>query len=150
MKFASAQLEALDSVITALSRSKEKEYVRITQQLVALRDRLRKLSEPKPTVAVGIGVDRAISAMKEVLGDKLAVPRNPSSNWKIYLSTRIRDLGLTEDDCRSIARAIAVKWDPPYGFEYCIKAADRLLAESDTTVKKGKNRERAPVEMDDR
>lgn len=144
MKIASAQLNALETVIKALRKNPE--YKKITSDLEKLLAKLKKPAA-KP-VKSGIGVDRAVAAMREVLGAKLAVPRNPSETWIIYMSKRIKMLGLTEDDCRKIARCVAIKWNPPYGFEYCIKAADRLLVEADT-VKNSKNQDNAPVEMDD-
>lgn len=145
MRIAGAQLEALDTVINALS--KQDKHSSITKQLKLLRDRLRKSGEPKPTA--GIGVTRAIAAMREVLGAGLAVPTKPSDQWCMYLARRIRDLGLTEEDCRVIARVLAVKWNPPFGFEYAIKAADRLLAEASTVRRAAKTKASAPVEMGD-
>jgi hypothetical protein len=145
VKFAGAQLEALDSVIRALA--KKPKYDATTKQLKLLQAKLTKMDAPKPKS--GIGVDRAIVAMQEVLGKLLAVPKNPSAEWKMYLARRIRDLGLTEDDCRTIARTMMVKWNPPFGFEYGIKAADRLLAESSTVTKYSKTKASAPVEMGD-
>lgn len=146
MKIATAQLEALDAVIVALS--KKPSNSKVVKQLTLLSEKLHKSNAPKKETP-GIGVAKAIEAMKEVLGSKLAVPKNPSTQWTIYLAKRIRDLGLTVEDCKSIARAISNKWDPPYGFEYCIKAADRLLAESTTTQKQGKVKLSTPVEMEE-
>lgn len=140
-------MEALDVVIKALQKNKSN--AKTTAQLILLRDRLLKLCTPKVQGKPGIGVERAITAMRDVLGDKLAVPRNPSDQWRIMQSMRIKSLGLTEDDCKAIARCIAVKWDAPYSFEYCIRAADRLLTESSIVVKKTKTKENAPVEMDE-
>jgi hypothetical protein len=145
MRYSSLQLEALETVISALKRKPSNS--KITTQLELLLARLKKQDAPKPKP--GIGIDRAISAMRAVLGDKLAVPPNPSSEWCIYLARRIRTLGLTEDDCKKIAKCVAIKWNPPYGFEYCIKAADRLLAESSSAKKQSKTTDSSPVEMDD-
>lgn len=145
MRFAKAQLEALERVIDGLAATDSKSWQRTRAQLSLLHTKLLKLSEGKPKPKPGIGVERAIDAMREVLGDKLAVPRNPSKEWLMWKSKRIRELGLTEEDCRTIAKNILAKWQPPYSFEYCIKAADRLLAES--SVKKSK--ETAPAEMDE-
>ena len=148
MKFASAQLEALEVVIKALN--KKPQYSKTTKHLEILLDKLQKLNTPKAKQKPGIGVNRAIEAMRSVLGDKLAVPRNPAETWTIYLSQRIRNLGLTEEDCKKIARCVAIKWNPPYGFEFCIKAADRLLVEAETLKERPvKTVQRAPVEMDD-
>lgn len=146
MKIASAQLDALSKVITALAKNPD--YSKTTLQLKLLLERLQKENTPKTKGAPGIGVNRAIAAMREVLGVKLAVPKNPTTSWIIPLANRIKALGLTEEDCKTIARAVQVKWqNPPYGFEYCIRAADRLLAESEQVVVKGKGS--TPVEMDE-
>jgi hypothetical protein len=143
VKFARAQLEALERVIDGMAGSKES-WQGTRKLLMELHAKLEKLSAPKIKPKSGIGVDRAITAMREVLGDKLAVPKKPSEQWIILQAKRIRDLGLTEEDCRIIARNISAKWNPPYSFEYCIRAADRLLAEKATRPK-----ESAPAEMEE-
>jgi hypothetical protein len=143
MKFARAQLEALERVIDGMAGSKET-WQKTRKHLMDLHAKLEKLSAPKIKVKSGIGVDRAITAMREVLGDKLAVPKHPSEFWLMMQSKRIRDLGLSEDDCRTIARNIAAKWNSPYSFEYCIRAADRLLVE-----KHSRPKEAAPAEMEE-
>lgn len=144
MKFARAQLEALERVIDGLAGSDKPTWKRTRYQLSLLHTKLLKLSEGKPKPKPGIGVERAISAMREVLGDKLAVPKKPGDQWIFWQAKRIRDLGLTEDDCRTIARNILAKWQPPYSFEYCIRAADRLLVE-----KHKRDKDSAPAEMDE-
>lgn len=145
MRVAGAQLEALDTVIRGLRADK---YAAIKKQLLALSERLHRGNKPKP--AAGIGIDRAIEAMRSVLHKSLAVPSNPSADWRMWMASRIRNLGLTEEDCKRIARVMSAKWDPPYGFEYAIKAADRLLAESETApTRKGARKAEAPVEMGD-
>lgn len=149
MKFAKAQLEALERVIDGLVGAKSISWNNTRKQLLLLQERLEKLGAPKKQVKPGIGIERAVAAMREILGDNLAVPKNPADQWCFWQAKRIRDLGLTEDDCRSIARCISTKWNPPYSFEYCIRAADRLLAESTTVVKATKNKQSAPVEMDE-
>lgn len=148
MRFASAQIETLDLVIRALS--KKAAYSKHVKHLQALSEKLKKLNGPKKVAKPGIGVDRAIAAMKSVLGEKLAVPRNPSEQWLISKAMRIRALGLTEDDCKKIGNALQCKWDPPYSFDYAINAADRLLAEAETLgERKPKGAPVAPVEMGD-
>lgn len=144
MRFAKAQLDALERVIDGLAAGNSKSWSDTRKQLLLLQERLLKMSAPKAKEKPGIGVDRAIAAMREVLGTKLAVPRNPTVQWIIRQSQRIRDLGLTEEDCRLIAKNISAKWAAPYSFEYCIRAADRLLAETGKSSK-----ESAPAEMDE-
>lgn len=69
------------------------------------------------------------------------------------MSTRIRDLGLSEADCRSIARVtIAKDWRGMVSFEALIRQADRLLAEAQLELPVGPKRGQvagAPVEADD-
>lgn len=141
---ARAQIEALERVVNGLNRVK---YQETRKQLELLLEKLRKGNSPKPKS--GIGIERAIAAMREVLGDKLAVPRNPSDQWCMVQAKRIRDLGLSEMDFTNIAKCIATKWNPPYSFEYCVRAADRLLAEYPTVVRASKNKSNAPVGMEE-
>ncbi len=98
--------------------------------------------------AAGIGWRAAVGAMTTVLGPNLAVPQHPAVSWMAWMSNRIRALGLTEEDCRTLAKvALAKGWRPPISFETLIKGADRYLAEDTTTTPKATTK--APLKMED-
>lgn len=103
--------------------------------------------------APGIGWYRAAAAMREVLGTGLALPPRPDDGWQIWMSTRIRSLGLSEADCRTIAKVAKAKgWRPPISFETLIKGADRYLADAQLPLAApdiGKPDKRDPIEMED-
>lgn len=84
-------------------------------------------SEMKKKQAAGIGWQHAHRMMREVLGDRVTVPPAPMETWCIWMNKRIRDLGLTEEHCRTIARNVA-SWQGNISFENLIKGADRYLA----------------------
>lgn len=100
-----------------------------------LRDSiLRKLEVSELTVKsarpTGIGWAKAADAMREVLGTSLALPPRPDVGWIARMSGRIRDLGLTEEDCTTIAREAAKKGRRTESFEWLIKKAPEYLAEA--------------------
>lgn len=98
----------------------------------------------------GIGWQAAADAMREVLGNRLALPPSPDTVWMIRMSTRIRSLGLSVQDCKSIAKVQAAKGWKTYSFESCIKFADTLLAEAQLdipAVGKSGQPSRAPLDM---
>ncbi len=76
--------------------------------------------------------------MKGVLGNRLAVPPNPDVGWVVKMSNRIRDLGLTSENCAAIARVLEGRRGI-HSFERTIWDADKLLAESEL-----KQEERGP------
>jgi hypothetical protein len=81
--------------------------------------------------APGLGWTRAAAAMRAVLGPRLAVPPSPDIAWIMKMSNRIRDLGLTELNCRGIAGVLLARTHPRYhSFERAIWDADKLLAEA--------------------
>ena len=103
----------------------------------------------------GIGWQRAANAMREVLGKSLALPPRPTEQWMAWMSQRIKMLGLSEADCRSIAKVVQAKgWRPPISFETLIKGADRHLSEAQmplpaVTSTPSRSGWTAPTEVDD-
>lgn len=116
-------------------------------------DKLLKSELVKKKTAPGIGWVRASEAMKGVLGGKLTLPPAPSEQWCIWMNTRIKNLGLTEEHCRTIAQNVS-SWRPPISFETLIKGADRYLTSPQVAPQPWKARgnpvaARGPVEADD-
>lgn len=102
--------------------------------------------------ATGIGWKAAADAMREVLGSSLALPPRPDLGWMARMSNRIRELGLTVDDCRIIAIHLKNKRWTSYSFDRSIWIADRLLAEakaSPGSLPEPKRWASAPIGVDD-
>ena len=134
VRFTKGQRELITGLLEAVAAGEQpstseftKKHHRLAQEALdrLLKSELVKKAKPAP----GIGWYAAASAMRGVLGDSLAVPPNPAGEWCGRMSARIRDLGLTEDNCRHIARAAMENWSrAPYSFEWIIRKADELLA----------------------
>ncbi len=116
----------------------------------AILDKLDKSELVKARQPAGIGWKVAADAMREVLGARLAVPANPAVGWIVQMSNRIKNLGLTAGDCRTVARVLEAKGWKTYSFEKAIWAADRLLQEAQLELA-GTEAPRSahPLEMDD-
>ena len=113
-------------------------------------NKLEKSEMLKPSAkATGIGWRVAVDAMREVLGAQLAAPPNPDPVWMIKVSNRIRELGLSQEDCRSIAQVLKKRGWKVYSFDYAIRYADTLLQEAQLGPKPGgyARREVAPLAM---
>ncbi len=108
---------------------------------------IKKTAKP-----AGIGWERAAAAMRGVLGPTLALPPSPDIGWRSKMSGRVRDLGLSELDCVSIAKVLRAKGWKTYSFEKTIWAADRLLAEAQLPLSGVPDKPKPttrPVEMDE-
>lgn len=90
---------------------------------------LSELAGPKKKGEPGIGWNAAASAMREVLGDRLALPPAPTGEWCGRMSSRIRDWGLGLEECRKIAKA-ASTWKGAVSFESLIYKSLQLLSDS--------------------
>lgn len=100
----------------------------------------------------GIGLAAGVAAMESVLGPRsIAMPPHPDNLWCIKINARIKSLGLTVEDFKSMATALSAKgWNPPYSFERAVWSAERLIAESKDGggAKPNHDYYRAPKELD--
>lgn len=142
-------------IITSLTKSLG---IELTKSETRLRDNIVTKLETSELVkgtgsTPGIGWQRAANAMREVLGSGLALPPSPNAGWMARMSARIRDLGLSETDCRAIAKVwVAKGWRPPFSFEKMILGADRFLAEAQLPLAAPQNKLpgwSGPTEVDD-
>lgn len=93
--------------------------------------KLDQATLPRKTPETGLGVPAAIRVMEDVLGKgNLAVPPNPSGSWYGRVGARVKQIGLTEDDCRAIAAHVSGRWQMPVAFESLVWGAPKLLAEA--------------------
>lgn len=113
---------------------------------------LTKLEKSELTKATattpGIGWVAAAGAMRSVLGASLATPPHPDPVWMMKMNNRIRSLGLSPQDCRSIAEVMKAKGWKVYSFEKCIWNADTLLAEAQLDIPQTRGPDRRPMEME--
>ncbi len=94
--------------------------------------------------APGLGAQEAIRAFREVLGDRLVLPPPGAAGVYGQMANRLRDMGLTFDDCLTIARA-AICWKARrIEAESLIRQAAKLLAEGPEGAPKAS----APLEME--
>lgn len=97
----------------------------------------------------GIGWVVAAATMREVLGATLATPPHPDPVWMMKMNNRIRTLGLSVQDCKSIAKVLWAKQWRVYSFEKTIWNADTLLAEAQLDIPPTRGPDRRPMQMDD-
>lgn len=144
VRFTKAEREAIRTAFEEF-RPVKASWITAKQSVL---DKLEKSEMVKPSdKPSGIGWAAAAKAMREVLGPTLAVPSNPSVEWMVKMNNRIRDLGLSLQDCRSIAKVLAAKQWRVYSFEKTIWAADTLLAEAQLEIPQTQPRRAAPLEM---
>lgn len=99
--------------------------------------------------APGIGWVVAAGVMREVLGPTLATPPHPDPVWMMKMNNRIRTLGLSVQDCKSIAKVLWQKQWRVYSFEKTIWNADTLLAEAQLEIPQTKGPDRRPMAMEE-
>lgn len=75
-------------------------------------------------------VNDAIAAFKEVLGPRLLAPRFEARGVLGRMKNRIQALGLTRQDCVSIAKVASVQWAGIIRAESLVRQADKLLVEA--------------------
>lgn len=147
IRFTKAEREMVEAGLKSVRRPDLK-----VGQARAIESALVKLEGSDIVLAkktAGIGWIAAAEAMREVLGATLALPPAPDWGWQSRLAARIRDLGLTRDHFRTIAKVLKAKRWTVYSFEKAVWAADKLLAESELDVPYGPSNYRAPLEMPD-
>src|SRR5690606_29631606 len=100
-----------------------------------LESALKKLELAEmPVKQRGLTVPDAIKAFREVLGPRLLAPRYEARGVLGQMKNRIQALGLTRDDCITIAKAAAVEWQGVIRAESLVRQADKLLASAQMEV----------------
>ena len=147
IRFTKAEREAIR--VWALGELGDTQRVDIPAKVCqAILDKLEKSEMVKTSARpTGIGWAVAAQAMRDILGARLAVPPNPDIGWIVKMNNRIRDLGLSVMDCKSIAKVQLAKGWKVYSFEKTIWAADTLLQEAQLDIPATRPREAAPLSM---
>ena len=109
---------------------------------------LAKLDKAEAPKASGLDVKAAVEAFRGVLGSRLILPMG--AVWGM-MQNRIRALGLTEEDCRTIATVAASDWQGKVKAESLVRQAEKLLSESSVpaSAKSTPRGRRGALEMDD-
>lgn len=97
-------------------------------------------------------VPDAISAFREVLGQRLLAPRFEARGVLGQMKNRIQALGLTRQDCITIAKVAGEQWQGVIRAESLVRQADKLLADGqcELPIKRTPQADsRAPVELSD-
>jgi hypothetical protein len=135
VRFTRDEREFIQQLVTAHATSAREAKLRdrIVDKLEKAALNLKK-RKPEP----GLGWFEAQRTMRGYLGNRLAVPPHPSEMWQMRMSSRIRDLGLTREDCVRLCQfAEGTGWRPPFSFETLIRGADRYLAAPPTPAPTG-------------
>lgn len=113
----------LERRIRAYPRNTPVSAIEITDELVRLLD-------DKPEVkAPGIPYAQIVTALREGLGDRLAVPEKPNVSWIVRQVNRVKELGLAYDDLRELGRGAASIHRGSVEMEYLLRQAVRVLAD---------------------
>lgn len=94
-----------------------------------IRHKLDASEQPK--AASGLAVGEAITAFREVLGNRLVVPPSPSAGWYAQLGRELANTGITRLQCTQIAKTADATWRMKFiKAESLIRQAQLLLAEA--------------------
>lgn len=99
--------------------------------------------------STGLAVPKAVEAFRGVLGARLIVPPTPGPSWWAQMSRKLADYGLTEGDCRTVAKVAAAQWQGPIRAESLIRQADRLLSMSQQELPIAAKHPKAGIDMED-
>jgi hypothetical protein len=95
----------------------------------SLLDKIERAEMLRAGATKGLGAQRAVELFAEVLGSRLVRPPSGAGQSWGAMAARLKTLGLTETDCRTIARVAAAGWRPgPIRAESLVRQADVLLA----------------------
>lgn len=97
----------------------------------SVREKLRLMEAPPPLKeAAGLGFAAAEAAFRAELGVRLVVPPNPPGSWYAIQSRAIKMLGVTAEDCATIAATAALKWTGRIKIESLVRQGAVLLSEA--------------------
>jgi hypothetical protein len=104
----------------------------------SLVEKVKAADAPKDK-GCSLSLKIALSAFDEVLGKRLVRPPPGAQAVWAQLTNRLKALGLTRDDCITVAKAAAGEWRGPIKAYSLLNQADTLLAMAsgnlDTTVR---------------
>lgn len=98
-------------------------------ELLELLDAERAKAEKK---VPGLGYKAIVAGLRVGLGNRLALPQNPSTAWIVRQVNRARELGLDVEQIERLGKiSEAVFRTGPVELEYVLRSAVRLLSQSD-------------------
>lgn len=108
----------------------------LVQDIIALIDAERARAEKK---VPGLGYKAIVAGLRVGLGDRLAVPSNPSTAWIVRQVNRARELGLDVEQIEQLGHCAAKAFRTgPVEAEYVLRAAVRLLQQGPEVVGDGR------------
>lgn len=98
----------------------------VSPDLVLLMDRVREAARTR--AGAGVGYQDIVRLLREGLGDRLAVPANPTTAWIIRQVSRARELGLDEQQIQRLGRLAARQYGRgAVDIEFVLRSATRIL-----------------------
>ncbi len=124
-------------------------YAADTKVAAGILDKLALSELPVKSRNPTLSVNDAIDAFRSVLGKRLLAPRHEAIGVLSQMKNRMAALGLTADDCRTIAQRAAVEWpDGLIRAESLVRKADVFLSsERETDRTPQKQPMAAPLEL---
>jgi hypothetical protein len=107
---------------------------RIVKDAHAILEKL-ELAEMPVKKGTYLSTNDAIAAFKEVLGQRLLAPGFQAVGVLAQMKNRIQALGLTRQDCVTIAKVAGSEWQGVIRAESLVRQADKLLAKSQLDIK---------------
>ena len=137
-------LRALDIFRSADLKAQEKRDLAEAVKRIEMAE----LAGPKKK-APGIGWQAAADAMVGVLGKRLVLPPSPTAEWCGRMSAKLRDWGLTVEDCVTIATNAKGWRTPSMSFETLVYKALSLLGTPSAASEPGPGPRFKPVGMEE-
>lgn len=103
-------------------------------------DKLEAAEAPKEARGA-VTLAEATAAFQAELGSRLTLPPSPDQTWYIVQQKRLKQLGLTNDHCTTIAREAGAQWQGRIKLASLINQAESLLADA---AERGRQTETAP------
>lgn len=145
IRFTKAERELLLRLVSPVDMSLNNCGSKIVKTAAAIRAKL-ELSE-LPVKGSYLTVTDAISAFREVLGNRLVAPGFQAVGVLGQMKNRIQALGLTRADCVTIAKVAGAEWQGLVRAESLVRQADKLMANGQLEISTPHTRNGSPVEL---
>lgn len=91
------------------------------------RAKIEDSEKAAPHRETGLAIGKAIEAFTVELGARLVLPPSPPGSWYAIQTRKLASMGVTVDDCRSIAKQAGSQWKGKIKVESLINQGAVLL-----------------------